>query len=152
MGFDDGPDPLPLVLFEPFRGQAEAGRKLPFALNPLVERVVGLHPFRIGTTLSAVQQTGRLRAGFWSDAPHAPTRSRPGASNCPNGPSPSRGKNLWADRLLIWRGPMGGHPGVEPRPLAPPSRPPPRRGSSSSSALQRSSEPRPPPHVSRLAS
>jgi hypothetical protein len=33
MGFSDGPDPLPLGLLEPFRGQAEAGRKLPFALN-----------------------------------------------------------------------------------------------------------------------
>ena len=72
MGFNHGSDPLPLGLLEPFRGQAEAGRKLPFALNPLVEGVVGLHPFRIGTTLSAVQQTGRLMAGFWSDAPHAP--------------------------------------------------------------------------------
>jgi hypothetical protein len=37
-----------------------------------VEGGVGLHPFRIGTPLSAVQQTGRLMAGFWSDAPHAP--------------------------------------------------------------------------------
>src|SRR5512135_1436844 len=72
MGFDHGPDPLPLGLFEPFRSQAEAGSKRPFALNPLVEGVVGLHPFRIGTTLSAVQQTGQLMAGFWSDAPHAP--------------------------------------------------------------------------------
>jgi hypothetical protein len=72
MGLNDGPDPLPLGLFEPFRGQAEAGRKLPFALNPLVEGVVGLYPVRIGTTLSAVQLTGRLMAGFWSDAPDAP--------------------------------------------------------------------------------
>src|SRR5262245_35309797 len=77
MGFDDRPDPLPLGLFEPFRGQAEAGSKPPFTLNPLVEGVVGLQPFRIGTTLSAVQQTGRLMAGFWSDAPYAPRAEDP---------------------------------------------------------------------------
>src|SRR4051812_24252959 len=52
MGLDDGPDPLPLGLFEPFRGQAEAGSKLLLASNPLAEGIVGLHPFRIGASPS----------------------------------------------------------------------------------------------------
>src|SRR3954454_14081762 len=72
MGFDDGPDPLPLGVFEPFRGEAQPGGQPLFALNPLAELVVGFHPSRLSTVPAAVQQTGRLMPGFWSDAPHAP--------------------------------------------------------------------------------
>lgn len=75
MGFDDGPDPLPLGFFEPFRGEAEPGGQPLFALNPLAELVVGFHPSRLSTVPAAVQQTGRLMPGFWSDAPHAPVLS-----------------------------------------------------------------------------
>ena len=47
MGLDDGPDPLPLGFFEPFGGEAEPGGQPLFALNPLVELVVGFHPSRL---------------------------------------------------------------------------------------------------------
>jgi hypothetical protein len=76
LGFDDGPDPLLVGYFEPVRGQAEAGSKLLFALNPLAEVVVGLHPFRVSTSLSAVQQTGRLMPAFWSNATRPPPSRR----------------------------------------------------------------------------
>jgi len=46
MGFDDGPDPLLLGFFEPFRGEAEPGGKPLFAPNPLMELVVGFHSSR----------------------------------------------------------------------------------------------------------
>src|SRR3954469_5906984 len=72
MGFDDGPDPLPLGFFEPFRGEAQPGGQPLFAPNPLAELVVGFHPSRLSTVPAAVQQTGRLMPGFWSDAPRAP--------------------------------------------------------------------------------
>ena len=35
MGFDHGPDPLPLGFFEPFRGEAQPGCKPLFAPDPL---------------------------------------------------------------------------------------------------------------------
>ena len=62
MGFDDGPDPLPLGGFQAFRCEAEPGGELPFAANPLFELVVGSHFPRLTISLVAVQQTGRLMA------------------------------------------------------------------------------------------
>jgi hypothetical protein len=109
-GFNHGPDPLPLGLFEPFRSKAEAGRKLPFVLNPLVQGVVGLHPFGIGISLSAVQQTGWLMAGFWSDAPHAP--SPPGENPGVPGEARMRGDP-----------PHGRRPQIHPNRLVPGPRP-----------------------------
>jgi hypothetical protein len=38
MGFDDGPDPLLLGFFEPFRGEAQPGGELPFAPDPRSRR------------------------------------------------------------------------------------------------------------------
>src|SRR3954471_8041777 len=96
MGFDDGPDPLPLGFFEPFRREAEPGGQPLFALNPLAELVVGFHPSRLSTVPTAVQQTGRLMPGFWSDAPHAPyivrQRERPGGW-CPRAALLFRGRS-----------------------------------------------------------
>src|SRR3954468_13572454 len=104
MGFDDGPDPLPLDFFEPLRGEAEPGGQPLFALNPLAELVVGFHPSRLSTVPAAVQQTGRLLPGFWSDAPHAPDfLGRALSLPAPLGP-PSR--------QLLTHEPPSGLPGV----------------------------------------
>ena len=72
MGFDDGPDPLTLGLFQAFGGEAEPGGDLLFAANPLFELVVGFHSSRLTISPVAVQQTGRLMACFWSDATRTP--------------------------------------------------------------------------------
>ena len=72
MGFNDGLDPLPLGFVQPFRGEVQAGGQPLLALDPLAELVVGFHPSRLSTIPAAVQQTGRLMPGFWSDASHAP--------------------------------------------------------------------------------
>jgi hypothetical protein len=61
MGFDDGPDSLPLGFFEPFGGEAKPGGKPLLAPNPLLELIVGLHPSRLTIDPVAVQQTGQLR-------------------------------------------------------------------------------------------
>src|SRR3954463_4692448 len=97
MGFDDGPDPLLLGFIEPFRGEAQAGGQPLFALNPLAELVVGFHPSRLSTVPAAVQQTGRLMPGFWSDAPHAPSSSGPRYPASPRS-SPSRSWPSYATR------------------------------------------------------
>jgi hypothetical protein len=63
---------------------------------PLPLPLVGLHRFRIGTSPSAVQQTGRIMPGFRSDAPHprtsrgarpirAPTAAPSGSRRCGRG-------------------------------------------------------------------
>ena len=44
MGFDDGPDPLPLGPFQAFRGQAEPGGEPLLAPEPLFQLVVGSIP------------------------------------------------------------------------------------------------------------
>src|SRR5204863_5291094 len=88
MGFDDGPDPLSLGFFEPFRGEAQPGGQPLFALNPLAELVVGFHPSRLSTVPAAVQQTGRLMPGFWSGAPHAPTARGSTSPASPSGSPP----------------------------------------------------------------
>src|SRR3954462_10473810 len=82
MGFDDGPDPLLLGFFEPFRGEAQRGGQPLLALNPLAELVVGFHPSTLIPVPAAVQQTGRLMAGFCADATRPPAiaaRTRPGS-------------------------------------------------------------------------
>src|SRR3954449_2000698 len=72
MGFDDGPDPLLLGFFETFRGEAQPGGQPLLAPNPLAELVVGFHPSTLITVPAAVQQTGRLMAGFCAYAPRPP--------------------------------------------------------------------------------
>src|SRR3954471_16802549 len=73
MGFDDGPDSLALGLFQALRGEAEACGDLPLAANPLLELVVGFHSSRLSMSPVAVQQTGRLMACIWSNAPRTPS-------------------------------------------------------------------------------
>jgi hypothetical protein len=72
MGSDDGPGPLLLGRFQSFGGQAEPDGKPLFATNPFFQRVVGFHPSRLRIDPLAVQQTGRHKAGFWSNATRAP--------------------------------------------------------------------------------
>jgi hypothetical protein len=69
MGFDDGPDPLPLSPFQAFRGQAESGGKPLLASDPLFQLVVGFPPSRPSIGPVAVQRTGRLRTGFIGAGP-----------------------------------------------------------------------------------
>jgi hypothetical protein len=64
----DGPDPLLLGFVEPFRGEAQPGDQPLFALNPFLELGVGFHPSGLSIGPVAVQQTGRIMAGFCSDA------------------------------------------------------------------------------------
>ena len=66
MGFDDGPDPLALGVFQALRGETEPGGDLLIAANPIFEFVVGFHSSRLTISPLAVQQTGRLRACSWS--------------------------------------------------------------------------------------
>jgi hypothetical protein len=74
MGFDDGPAPLPLGPFQAFRSEAESGGHPLFAPDPLIQLVVGFHPSRLNINPLTVQQTGRLRSGFWSNATRTPFR------------------------------------------------------------------------------
>jgi hypothetical protein len=45
--FDNGPDPLSLGFFEPFRGEAQPGAQPLFAPDPLLQLVVDFHPSRL---------------------------------------------------------------------------------------------------------
>ena len=78
MGFDDGPDPLPLGFFEPFRGEAQPGGKPLFAPDPLSQIVVGFYLSRLNINRAAVQQTGRLMASSWSNDTRTPDRGAGG--------------------------------------------------------------------------
>jgi hypothetical protein len=69
MGFDDGPDPLPLSPFQAFRGQAELGGEPLLASDPRFQLVVGFHPSRPSIGRVAVQRTGRLRTRFIGAGP-----------------------------------------------------------------------------------
>ena len=60
------------VQLDEIRFAAEPGGKPLFAMNPLFQRVVGSHPSRLGIDPLAVLQTGRHKAGFWSNATRAP--------------------------------------------------------------------------------
>src|SRR3954452_3784720 len=72
VGFDDGPDPLAPGFFQAFRGEAEAGGELLLAPDLLIELIVGFRPCRLCIRPAAVQQTGQLMAGFWSNASRRP--------------------------------------------------------------------------------
>src|SRR5262245_28411344 len=72
MGFDDGPDPLALGLFEAFRGEAGPGGDLLLAADLLFELVAGFHSSKLRIGLEAVQQTGRLMPVSCSDATWTP--------------------------------------------------------------------------------
>ena len=60
MGFDDGPDPLALGVFQAFRGEAEPGGDLLFAANPLLELVVGFHSSRLTISPVAARVAGDI--------------------------------------------------------------------------------------------
>ena len=68
MGFDDGPDPLLLGLFEPFRGELQPVGKPPFAADLIQELVVGFHHVRLSDAMVPVQQTGRQSVVFCAPA------------------------------------------------------------------------------------
>ena len=68
MGFDDGPDPLALGIFQTFGGEAEPGGNLTFAANPLFELVVGFHPSKA---------THRVAGGQQGSPSRSATRTRP---------------------------------------------------------------------------
>ncbi len=72
MGFDDGPDSLPLGSFEPFGGEAKPGGKPLLAPNPPSELIVGFHHSRLTIDPVTVQETGRLMASFRSNATGTP--------------------------------------------------------------------------------
>jgi hypothetical protein len=72
MGFDDGPDPLPLGFFKPGRSKAQPGGKPLFAPDSLSQLVVGFHPTRLSISLPPVQETGRLIPVSWSNATRRP--------------------------------------------------------------------------------
>jgi len=74
MGFDDGPDSLPLGFFEPFGGEAKPGGKPLLAPNPPSELIVGFHHSRLTIDPVTVQETGRLMASFRSNATGTPDR------------------------------------------------------------------------------
>src|SRR4051812_6221971 len=117
MGFDDGPDPLALGLFQAFGGEAEPGGDLLFAANPLVELVVGFHASRLTSSPVAVQQTGRLRACSWSNATRTPyPGGTPGACRvvrgnplCLQGRRPSPCSNRVGFHIGLFRGLHGVH-------------------------------------------
>ena len=69
MGFDGGPDPLPLS--PAFRGQAEPGGEPLLAPEPLFQLVVS--PSRLSIGPFAIQQAGRLSLVFCSDATRSPS-------------------------------------------------------------------------------
>jgi hypothetical protein len=58
MDFDDGPDALPLSLFEPFRGAAEPDGKPLFTPDPLSQPLDRFHPPQF--TSSAFKERGTL--------------------------------------------------------------------------------------------
>jgi hypothetical protein len=64
VGLYDGPDPLLLGFFGPFRGEPQSVDEPPLAADLLPELVVGFHHVRLSDAVVSVQQTGRQSVGF----------------------------------------------------------------------------------------